>query len=176
MSEVAIRRATSDDLEALRVLLRETWHATYDEFYGPEEVERLTAGWHSIKAMEQRLRRPEGSFLVAERQGLVVGMAFAAEEEPNTLFLHQLYVLPDEQRRGVGTALLSALPEAFPNADRMRLDVEVANRNAVQFYERRGFAALGLEAETTVPKMMRMERLLAEHRSAIGGHSGAATP
>lgn len=168
---VAIRRATPDDLEVLRVLLRETWHATYDEFYGPEEVERLTAGWHSIEAMEQRLRRLEASFLVAERGDAVVGMGFAAEEEPGVLFVHQLYVLPDEQGRGVGTALLAAMTDAFPNAERVRLDVEVANRKALGFYERHGFATLGLEAETAVPKMMRMERL-----QAVGGLSDPATP
>ncbi|KAB0681828.1 GNAT family N-acetyltransferase [Aureimonas leprariae] len=173
---VAIRRATADDLEVLRVLLRDTWHATYDELYGPEEVERLTAGWHSIEAMEQRLRRPEAHFPVAEREGAIVGMGFAAEEEPGVLFLHQLYVLPAEQRHGVGTALLASAIEAFPAVDRVRLDVEAANRPAVEFYEKHGFAALGLEAETTVPRMMRMERLLAERRVSVGGQSGDATP
>lgn len=173
---LTIRPASSDDLEILRVLLRDTWHATYDDLYGPEQVERLTAGWHSIEAMEQRLGRSGSHFLVAVRDGEIVGMAFAAEEEPLILFLHQLYVLPSSQKAGVGSALLRSIEDGFPDVDRMRLDVEIANRKAVEFYERRGFAALGMEADTTEPKMMRMERLFAEHGTARDGLSDSTVP
>jgi ribosomal protein S18 acetylase RimI-like enzyme len=166
MSAFAIRTATADDLETLRVLLRDTLHATYDEVYGSDEVESLAAGWHSIEAMEQRLTRPASGFFVAEREGAVVGMAYAAEEEPGVLFLHQLYVLPQEQGAGVGQALLAAVLEGFEHVERVRLDVEVANRPAVRFYEAAGFAALGFEAETVAPRMLRMERPLGDMRAS----------
>ena len=155
---VAIRPASAEDLEAIRVLLRDTWHETYDAIYGAADVERLTADWNSIEAMEQRIHRPKSLFLVAERDGGIVGVAYAAEEEPRVLSVHQLYVLPALQKSGVGSALISAVAKCFPHVGRMRLDVEVANRNAVEFYERHGFTALGMEAETVQPKMMRMER------------------
>ncbi|GGD88444.1 N-acetyltransferase [Aureimonas endophytica] len=159
---VAIRPAGEDDLEALRLLLKETWHATYDAIYGAEDVDRLTAEWHSIESMEQRLTRPHSRFLVAVVGDAIAGMAFAAEEEPRIVFLHQLYVLPERQGGGIGSALLAAVEQGFVGCERMRLDVEVANRPAVTFYERHGFSALGLEAETKVPKMLRMERVLSE--------------
>ncbi len=170
-----IRRATSDDLEDLRVLLRETWHATYDEFYGVEEVERLTAGWHSIEAMEARLRKPDGAFLVATENERVVGMTFAAEEEFGLVCLHQLYVLPDAQGRGIGGSLFDAALEAFPTAERLRLDVEIANRRAVAFYERRGLQTLGLEADVDAPRMVRMERRL-DACPAVDGLSADPAP
>lgn len=165
---LAIRPATDDDLEALRVLLRETWHATYDDIYGPEDVERLTSDWHSIEAMEQRLSRPNSCFLVGEVAGEIAGMAFAAVEEPRIVFLHQLYVLPERQGEGIGSALLHAVESGFTDADRIRIDVEAANRAAIGFYERHGFVTEGLEAETSPPRIIRMERAIEPARAGDG--------
>ncbi|MEF2072391.1 GNAT family N-acetyltransferase [Consotaella aegiceratis] len=139
-----IRPATPDDLEAVRSLLRETWHATYDAIYGAETVERLTGEWHSIEAMKGRLARPRASFLLAEDESGLAGMAFAALEEEGILTLYQLYVRPDAQRRGIGSRLLRAVHQAFGGHSRVRVEVEPANRGAVRFYEKHGFEPLGM--------------------------------
>jgi GNAT superfamily N-acetyltransferase len=52
-------------------------------------------------------------------------------------WVDQLYVLPDAQRRGVGTALLQVAQGAF---DRLQLWTFQRNIPARRFYEARGFA------------------------------------
>jgi len=71
-----------------------------------------------------------GAFAQTELVGLI---AFRED------WIDQLYVLPNAQRRGVGTALLQVAQRAFP-----RLDLWTFQRNAParRFYEARGFVPI----------------------------------
>ncbi|QKW20206.1 GNAT family N-acetyltransferase [Kitasatospora sp. NA04385] len=56
--------------------------------------------------------------------------------------LEQLHVRPDRTGGGIGTRLLRAALDRFPDVP-VRLDVLAANRRAVAFYERHGARRLG---------------------------------
>ena len=47
-----VRSASERDLAAVRALLVETWHATYDPIYGAERVTAITDDWHSMRLAE----------------------------------------------------------------------------------------------------------------------------
>lgn len=140
-----VRTAGRNDLEAISELLGETWHDTYDGIYGTQKVSEITASWHSVAALEPRLTRPESEFIVADDGTRLGGVAFAASSDPEKklVVLHQLYVRPDCQRQGIGRDLLEEITDAFPDATRMRIEVEAANENAVSFYVAHGFAEIG---------------------------------
>lgn len=134
-----IRSADHGDLEVIRDLLKRTWHKTYDHVYGAEKVEAITNSWHSIDALRRRLKKPYSEFVIADDGAEILGMAFASLGDDRTAMLYQLYVNPDAQGRGVGTALLVEMESAFPSAARMRLEVEEANTKAIDFYRRNGY-------------------------------------
>lgn len=143
-----VRTASSRDLEAVRALLVETWHDTYDAIYGVERVTAITDDWHSIPSLEARLKRPNSEFLVADDGARLGGMAFAAAtDEGRAVMLHQLYVLPACQGRGIGGMLLDEIESCFPEAGKVRLEVEEANEKAVAFYLAQGFAKVGMTAD-----------------------------
>jgi ribosomal protein S18 acetylase RimI-like enzyme len=140
-----VRTASERDLGKVRALLAETWHATYDSFYGVEKVSELTAKWHSIEALRARLQRKNAEFVVADNGREIAGMGFAAMSETleKTVVLHQLYVLPKYQRHGIGRDMFAELETCFPDAERMRLEVEPQNLHALAFYRAHGFAEVG---------------------------------
>ena len=141
-----IRTVDPNDIPAIRELLDRTWHATYDEIYGKDRVASLTASWHSEPALRKRLNKPYSEFVIADDGEDILGVAFASMGDggdDRTAFLHQLYVNPDVQGRGAGTALLIEMESAFPAAARMRLEVEEANTKAISFYERQGYIKVG---------------------------------
>jgi ribosomal protein S18 acetylase RimI-like enzyme len=139
-----VRSAGERDLAAVRTLLVETWHATYDAIYGHERVTEITNDWHSIASLRSRLRRPRSEFLVADDGATIGGMAYAAEStDPSLAVLHQLYVRPRFQRQGIGTTLLHEIEDSFPEARRVRLEVEEANAPALRFYAAHGFKCSG---------------------------------
>ena len=63
-----VRTASQRDLQAVRDLLVETWHATYDAIYGPERVTAITDDWHSLPSLRRLLDQPGSEFLVAGRR------------------------------------------------------------------------------------------------------------
>lgn len=139
-----VRTAGERDLKAVRELLVETWHATYDDIYGVAKVTEITDDWHSIKSLRARLEKPRSEFVLADDGKVVAGMAFAtAVDDGKTVMLHQLYVRPAMQGRGIGGLLLDEIENAFPEADKVRLEVEEKNAKAVAFYIGQGFSEVG---------------------------------
>ena len=143
-----VRTASDRDLAAIRTLLVETWHATYDVIYGAERVAAITDDWHSIASLKARLIRPNSEFLVADDGKRLGGMAFAAATaNPKIVRLNQLYVHPACQRQGIGQSLLDEVEASFPEMDTLRLEVEEANAAAIAFYRTNGFRPTGRTAD-----------------------------
>ncbi|MER8716103.1 MULTISPECIES: GNAT family N-acetyltransferase [unclassified Mesorhizobium] len=143
-----VRTAGERDLAAVRALLIETWHATYDAIHGAARVTEITDEWHSIAALKARLTRPNSEFLVADDGKSIGGMAFAAATtDARIVMLNQLYVHPAWHRQGIGQALLDEIEASFPEARTLRVEVEEANAPAIAFYRSRGFLPAGNTAD-----------------------------
>ena len=138
-----VRTASLDDLETISAMLSETWHDTYDAIYGKDKVAELTASWHSVPALKQRLTNPRSEFIVCDDGAEISGMAYVSQVDTETSMLHQLYVRPSTQGQGVGKMLLIEVESCFPDVRKIRLEVEEANDRAVKFYEVNGFRQSG---------------------------------
>ena len=140
-----VRTASERDLDKVRALLIETWHATYDTFYGVEKVNELTERWHSLPALKARLARKNAEFLVADDGRAIGGMGYAAmsTEMTKTVMLYMLYVSPRHQREGIGRDIFAELETCFPDAEIMRLEVDPQNEAAIAFYKAHGFVEAG---------------------------------
>ena len=136
-----VRTAGEQDVEAIRTLLIETWHATYDTLYGETKVNNLIAALHTPDAIRARIGKRDGEFLVADDGRNLGGVAYADMSSlmTKTAVLHQLYVRPSCQGQGVGRDLFAELETCFPDAEIMRLEVEPKNTRALSFYSRLGF-------------------------------------
>jgi ribosomal protein S18 acetylase RimI-like enzyme len=162
-----IRDAEAADLPAVRALLVETWHATYDGIYGWRRVAEITNAWHSLENLSQQLGRESGAFLVGLVGDELVATSSARLERDRAALLTRLYVLPQYQGVGIGRTLLQVTLACFPQAPVARLEVESQNEPAIAFYERMGFF-LQRQArfdgrEDTPNTLMMAKRLFAEN-------------
>ncbi|WP_222915923.1 GNAT family N-acetyltransferase [Natrinema sp. SYSU A 869] len=134
-----IRPATLEDRERIRTVARETWHDTYDEL-DAETIDRTIDEWYGDEALETALSKPGTAFLVAERDGEIVGFTHGvvAEDEGDVL---RMSVHPDHQGEGIGTALYEHLREDLQdfNMERMRAIDLASNDGGREFYEGHGF-------------------------------------
>jgi N-acetylglutamate synthase-like GNAT family acetyltransferase len=137
-----VRTAGEEDVEKIRALLAETFHATYGPFYGAEKVNQLIHGWHSPSAIRARIAKKDGEFLVADSGSDLGGIGYAAvyPKMEKTVMLHQLYVKPSCQGEGIGRDIFAEIETCFPDAEIMRVEVALQNLRAVSFYERLGFS------------------------------------
>lgn len=142
--DVTIREATGDDLQAVLVVGRTTWPATYYSIAGEDYIQAGLAKWWTEEATIPAIRA--GRVTVAELDGRVVGVATVGPREGH-LVLWKLYVLPEHQGRGIGSALLEAVLErAAHDHDEIQLSYLEGNTSAAAFYRSKGFVEFDREA------------------------------
>jgi GNAT superfamily N-acetyltransferase len=131
MNDVRIRPAASGDLDRVA----EVWHESARRMDGAD------AHMPSIAALRRRVDRELEA-------GWQLHVATAADEivamlavRPAESVLHQLFVLPSAQGKGVGRALLEVARREMPGGFTLR--AATANVRARRFYERAGLRLLG---------------------------------
>lgn len=130
-----IRCAQREDHEACaRVFIdayRRTFRGHPDDYYVPERY------YESIGGEEQ---------WVAVLGGQIVAVLSIYWPEN---FVHSLYVAPDRQGRGIGTALLEAVCREAVGSCELKCDQ--ANQRAIGFYLRKGWREVGEGMADTGP-------------------------
>jgi GNAT superfamily N-acetyltransferase len=136
MSEVAIRRAASNDLDAAVRLF-----SGYLRFYEKAVVDAAVREF-----IAQRLARRDSVFYLAEIDGEAVGFtqlypAFASLSLAPSWILNDLYVDPSARGRGVGEALMAAARELAVSNGAAELMLQTARTNATaqRLYEKLGW-------------------------------------
>jgi GNAT superfamily N-acetyltransferase len=137
VAPLAIRRGTPRDVPAILALIR-----------GLAEYEQLA---HQVDATAGRIRRHGFGrrryfeTLICRRAGRPVGFAlyfftYSTFLARPSLYLEDLFVLPEERGRGAGRALLRALARIAvrKGCGRMEWAVLDWNRPAIRFYRRLG--------------------------------------
>ena len=141
--EYLIRRAEPGDTGGIAEVARRTWHATYAGLI-PEALQaQMLAAWYSADGLARSIANPRGAFFVAATDaGQVVGYANASPRpEPGDVELWRIYILPEQQRHGLGRRLIQATLEALrPGRPVERLYVQVERGNALG---RRAYEAMG---------------------------------
>lgn len=154
-----VREAHLDDLDAVLAVGHRTWPVTYEPIAGTDYVAMGLAKWWTAEATLPALR--SGRVLVAEVGGQVIGMASSGPLE-GRLVLWKLYVLPQFQGHGAGSALMDAVLErAARTYDEIRLAYLDGNAQAAGFYRSKGFVELDREvAGHGIPDSVWMSRAL----------------
>jgi ribosomal protein S18 acetylase RimI-like enzyme len=139
---VTVRPAAAEDVSAVREVADAAWWDTYPGVLETEQIREGLANLYDAAFLERVLaEREDLLFLVAERDGEVVGFASAQQTFADEVELYTLFVHPDHQRDGVGTALLEAVEATARDAgvERLRTGVLAGNRAARSFFEGHGF-------------------------------------
>ncbi len=148
MPAVVIRHALPSDLAAIRDCLVETWHSTYDQIYGIEEVTRITDSWHAINVLQSQLQKAGNVCLVAEIDGQLCGTSLLELKSLQSATLLRLYVRPTYQRQSIGLTLLLETLKAVPPSATVQLQVARPNSLAAKFYEKNGFVRVEEDASS----------------------------
>ncbi len=136
VERVSVRRATGDDVEAIRGVAERTWYETYDGVLEEETIASLLAAGYSRELLEARVDSEDAGLFVATDDGEVVGYASTiplAEEGVGEL---DVYVSPDRWGEGIGSRLLERAEDHLSErgVGEIRDAVLAANESGNAFY------------------------------------------
>jgi len=148
---LTIRKATIDDIPAVRQLLYDTWLATYvnDELGVTQEVLKEwmkdLSDPAKIKAIRKKMNNfsPHDIYVVAFVDDELAGMCKLVRHGEGHE-LKAIYVLPKYQKMGIGMKLWQEVSAQSPDDVRhVIVHVVSYNQPAINFYQRLGFVQRG---------------------------------
>lgn len=135
-----IRNAGLEDIPLIQQLNLQVWPQTYALILTPDQISYMLEMMYSSDSLIQQMTIEGCQFIIIYEDGNPVGFASYAETEPHNWKLHKIYVLPDQQGKGVGKKLIDHIIEQIKKKDGRSLKLQVnRNNKAKDFYERLGF-------------------------------------
>jgi ribosomal protein S18 acetylase RimI-like enzyme len=150
---IEIIRADSSHAAAIATIGKKSFRRAFENiFRSKEELFEYVEHTYDPVKLAKSLRKENNVYYLAFDGGEAVGFAKVKKVSLNEhiesiaqMELQKIYVLPEYQQMGVGSALLrhvlSMAKEIFP--DFLWLDATISNERAIRFYERNGFQRIG---------------------------------
>ncbi|MFM6947077.1 MAG: GNAT family N-acetyltransferase [Flavobacteriales bacterium] len=141
-----IRLAQLHELPILEKLARAIWPSTYAQIISAEQIEFMLNWMYStIKLQEQYLQGHE--FYLLSENGIDLGFLalewMHTDEDPakNQIKINKLYVLPQLQKKGFGSALIQKAITRAQQTNAIKLILQVNKANSAKiFYQKLGFS------------------------------------
>ena len=139
-AQLRIRRLQADDIDAVSALARTVWQATYPSLITQAQIDSMLADRYGAACIHAQLDDPRHAWWVAQHEQVLAGFAHASLDGVDCK-LDKLYVHPDQQRQGIGRALMLAVQHwaRQHQAHRLRLQVNRGNAQAIAAYLKYGF-------------------------------------
>lgn len=139
--EFQIRHMKIEDIKDVQHVAKTSWNDTYDEIIPVHIQETFLSSAYSEEMLKRRLE--VSSLYVAETGNKIMGFAnFSKVKDKGEVELGAIYLLPELQGKGVGTALLNEGINNVQGASKLFINVEKENETGVKFYKARNFKTL----------------------------------
>ncbi len=142
---LTIRHASVNDIDLIRDLCRQVWPQTYSGIISQEQIKYMLEMMYSEKALFQQMNE-QHYFIIIYNTGVPVGFASYSEIAPMIYKLHKLYILQNQQGRGIGKYAIEHIIKniSVNGATVLQLNVN-RNNSAKTFYEKHGFTVIRTE-------------------------------
>ena len=138
--DLVIRPASITDIPHIQAIASATWPAAYSSILGEDQLQYMLQKFYSTLSLQQQME-DNHYFFLALKQYQPVGFASFSHISGGIYKLQKLYVLPPEQRMGIGKCLLESIEDLAKSmgGDTMQLNVN-RNNKATNFYSRNGYS------------------------------------
>lgn len=152
MAIIRYRQCKKSDLGDLVELARETYVTAFEAVNDPNDFKTYIDRAFHPATLERELDTPGSSFHFILEGGrpigyfkLNTGPAQSEPQDPGALELERIYVLAEQQGRGIGTQVLGEVIRMAREGKReyLWLGVWEHNQGAIDFYSRHNFQKFG---------------------------------
>ena len=152
-----ISEATIADIPVIIDIAEKTWWPAYSKILSQEQIRYMLDAIYAPPVLEQQMTNKSQTYLLL-RSG-DKPQAFAAygprSEDASVYKIHKIYVLPGNQKKGYGQALIEAIKTRARESSVAVIDLNVNRFNPARyFYEKLGFEIMREEDVPVGPYWM----------------------
>lgn len=145
---ITISEATAKDFKIIQNIAFTTWPDVYGKILSKEQLNFMLTTFYSEETLLDNMVNKKHHFILIYDAATCLGFASFEHNylEKKETRLHKIYLLPEAQGKGAGSALIEAVETyaAENNSTSISLNVNRFN-NASAFYKKRGFTIIGEE-------------------------------
>jgi len=142
---ILVKKVGKEALPVIQNLANIIWPATYSELVTPQQVDYMMELIYSNSSLQKQIEKGH-QFIIAYDDDKAVAFASysAREDNPEVYKLHKIYILPNQQGKGIGKQLIDYIKNDIIPASSLQLNVN-RNNKALQFYQKIGFKIIAEE-------------------------------
>ncbi len=134
------------DLSIIQKIVFETWPVAYGEILSSAQLNYMLDKFYTIESLEATIDGGHRYFLYSENDIPLGFLGVQAGLEPDSLKIHKLYVLPENQGKNIGLKLFQYAENLTKSLNLKRVFLNVNRFNkAKNFYEKIGMNICKIE-------------------------------
>lgn len=134
------------ELKIIQEIVFETWPVAYGEILSEAQLNYMLDKFYNVASLEKTIDEGQRYFVYFENEIPLGFLGVQAGLEPESLKIHKLYVLPNNQGKNIGLKLFkhAEITAISLNLKRLFLNVNRFNK-AKNFYEKLGMNVCKVE-------------------------------
>lgn len=142
MKDLSFIEVTAAEAEDVASLARAIWPIVYSDMISREQINYMLDWMYDPAKIREEIQSSGITWLFITLRSENVGfLAFGPVSPGTTCFIHKIYVSPNHQRKGIGSAALDEIEQRATKheASAMELRVNRSNESAIGLYQKAGF-------------------------------------
>lgn len=142
---IVVTKVGTEAVPIIKNLANIIWPFTYSEIISPQQVDYMMELIYSTSSLKKQIEKGQ-QFIIGYDENKPVAFASysAKENDPAVYKLHKIYILPNQQGKGIGKQLISFIKNDIEPVTTLQLNVNRHNK-ALHFYEKSGFKIIAGE-------------------------------
>lgn len=143
---IEVKKAGTESISIIQNLANITWPVAYGEILSPQQLDYMMEMIFSKTSLQKQIEEKGHQFIIAYENGEPVAFASYSPKENTTAIvkLHKIYILPNQQGKGIGKLMINYIKEDIKPAGTLQLNVNRHNK-ALFFYQKLGFTIIDEE-------------------------------
>ena len=156
--------ASRKDVKLIEEIARNTWPNTFGKVMQKEQIEYMLNLIYNKSALIQQMTNGH-NFIIIKYNNLPIGYTSYElnYKKKNQLIIHKIYLLPSSQGLGIGKSTFEYLTQIAKENNQSTLTLKVFYKNAIGFYEKKGFKSIGTETTDIGMNYIILDRVMSKN-------------
>jgi ribosomal protein S18 acetylase RimI-like enzyme len=142
---IDIKKVGPESISIIQNLANITWPVAYGDIITPQQLDYMMELIYSKSALQKQMEKGQQFIIAYDEEHPVAFASYSPRENhPAVIKLHKIYILPNQQGKGIGKSLINYVIADIAPVTTIQLNVN-RNNKALHFYQKLGFKIIGEE-------------------------------